>query len=135
MSDVKEILKEYKEISNRYYELTKEVEQIHKNNLRLAEEMLSKIKKAIIKEVFKKGKCFSGIWVYLDWADKTTGPHWQLNGLGEIRKPKKKEEFPGTISKKEQLDIKWVESRIMNRYFSYYEPYSELLLKELKIKI
>lgn len=135
MSEVKEILKEYKLVSNRYNELSMQVEDIHKENLKFANEILPKIKKAIIKEIFKKGKCFSGTWVYLTWASKDMGPHWQLNALGEIRKTKKKEDFPGTINTKEQLDANWVESRILNRYFGYYEPYAERLFDELKIKV
>lgn len=135
MSDVKQILKEYNEVQSKYHELSDKLEKIHDDNIKLADEMLPKIKKAIIKHIFKKGNCFSGRWTYLHYADKAMGEHYQLNSLGEIRKLKKKESFPPPVFREEDLDTKYIQDRILNRYFGYYEPNHELLWKELKIKI
>ena len=133
-----ELLKEYNSVSKRYYELSEIIDKAHKENLKLAKELLPRIKKAIIKEVFEKGNCFKGVWIYLEWASKEMGPHWQLNELGSLVSFKELIEtnpFPGPIWKAEDLETRSIDDRILNRYFTRYEPKHDLLFNELKIKI
>lgn len=132
---IQELIQEYTSVSTKYHDLSAKMQIIHKENYELAEKMLPKIKKAIIEEIFNKGKCFECEWMYIDNGGKAAGDFYQLNNLVKVRPSKKKEEFPGTIFQKQQLNYRWVEPRILDRYFNYYEPKFDVLLKELKIKI
>lgn len=131
--NVQEILKEYNAASKKYHELDKKVQAIHKDNLELAKTMLPKIKQAIVKKVFNNGMCFEGTWMYIEDGGKSMSNFYQLNDLGILRSSKEEKEEHLTISKEDQLDYRWVEPRILDRYFGHYEPKHDILLNELKI--
>lgn len=133
--EIDKFLERYKNVSNDFYTMQKQASELHEHNLKESKRLLPIIKKAIVKEIFNKNKCYPGIWQFLYYVDKSMGPHWQLNELNAPKKFSKKMEYPGPIYKEDQLDTNWVESRILNRYFAYYYPKYDLLEKELKIKL
>lgn len=135
MENINEIVKEWKEISQKYHELSHVVDRIHKSNLNNAKKMLPTIKDKIKNELFSKGLCFKGNWVYIDNGDKSMGGFHQLNDLGEVVELKSiGNEIPGPIWNHEQLDTTWVEERILDRYFDYYQP-KDTLKNELNLEI
>ena len=131
-----EFIKEYKSVSNRYFEMSDKADRIHKSNLKLAKETLPIIKESILK-LFESGFCFAGEWIFIEDGGKSMGEFYQLNSLGDpLNKSEVNfEKYPKVICRKKDLDIRWVEDRILDRYFGYYTPKYELLENELGIKL
>jgi len=132
--DRDKFLESFEKVSEAYHVMSAEATRIHQENTITANTMLPEIKKVIVEKIFKKGMCFPGSWRHENMGPGTGG-HYNLLGLHAPRKLTKTEEFPGPIHTKDDLDIKWVEEQILNRYFEYYKPNYERLEKELGINL
>ncbi len=120
--------------------LDEQLKIYEKINKKVAEELYPKILDAIQKEIFDKGLCYKATYLWLDYASRAIGPHYQLEPLGDIVKfdPTKKYDFNDcAISNNKQLDSNdyVLKIRILNRYFKTYYPNYELLKEELNIDI
>lgn len=130
---VKAFLKEYKSIQGKYHALSKEAEKLHEYNKELASKMMPLLKEKIKTQLFDKELCFSGSWRHISEAPGQGG-HFELVSLGSVNKFRGFDS-PYPIHELRQLDIAYIETAILDRYFEYYEPNYETLNKELGIII